>query len=98
MMLAGFMTHKAGNIYIEGRDVTELSPHRRNIGLVYQNYGLFPHMTVAANVAFPLKMRNIAKDEIAKRVTATLWKVRLNGFAERLPFQLSGGQQQRVAL
>ena len=98
MMLAGFMTPNAGNIYIEGRDVTELPPHRRNIGLVYQNYALFPHMTVAANVAFPLKMRNVAKDEIARRVNATLRKVRLDGFAERFPSQLSGGQQQRVAL
>ena len=98
MMLAGFMTPSSGSIYLDGRDVTELAPHRRNIGLVYQNYALFPHMTVAANVGFPLKMRNVAKDEIARRVKATLQKVRLDGFAERFPAQLSGGQQQRVAL
>jgi spermidine/putrescine ABC transporter ATP-binding subunit len=98
MMLAGFMTPSSGNIYLDGRDVTELSPHRRNIGLVYQNYALFPHMTVAANVGFPLKMRHVAKSEITKRVSATLRKVRLGEFADRFPSQLSGGQQQRVAL
>jgi len=98
MMLAGFMTPDAGHIYLDGQDITELPPHRRNIGLVYQNYALFPHMTVAANVGFPLKMRNVGKDEIARRVKATLQKVRLDGFAERFPSQLSGGQQQRVAL
>lgn len=98
MMLAGFMTPTGGNISIDGRDVTELPPHRRNIGLVYQNYALFPHMTVAANVGFPLKMRHVAKAEIAQRVRSALQKVRLDTFADRLPAQLSGGQQQRVAL
>lgn len=98
MMLAGFMTPSSGNIYLNGHDVTELPPHRRNIGLVYQNYALFPHMTVAANVGFPLKMRRVPKEEISKRVTASLEKVRLGGFADRFPAQLSGGQQQRVAL
>lgn len=98
MMLAGFMTPSSGNIYLNGHDVTELPPDRRNIGLVYQNYALFPHMTVAANVGFPLKIRRVPKKEIARRVGASLEKVRLSGFADRYPAQLSGGQQQRVAL
>lgn len=98
MMLAGFMSPSSGAVYIDGRDVTETPPDRRNIGLVYQNYALFPHMSVAANVGFPLKMRRVSKDEIAKRVSASLQKVRLSQFADRMPSQLSGGQQQRVAL
>ncbi|PWE53714.1 polyamine ABC transporter ATP-binding protein [Metarhizobium album] len=98
MMLAGFMAPSGGHISIDGRDVTELAPHKRNIGLVYQNYALFPHMTVAANVGFPLKMRHVAKAEIARRVRSALEKVHLDVFADRFPAQLSGGQQQRVAL
>lgn len=98
MMLAGFIAPDRGTIFIDSRDVTELPPNRRNIGLVYQNYALFPHMTVAENVGFPLKMRNAPKGEIAERVGATLQKVRLGEFAGRYPSQLSGGQQQRVAL
>jgi len=98
MMLAGFMTPTGGHISIDGRDVTELPPHKRNIGLVYQNYALFPHMTVAANVGFPLKMRHVSKAEIDRRVKSALQKVHLDTFSDRLPAQLSGGQQQRVAL
>ncbi|NTA50023.1 ABC transporter ATP-binding protein [Agrobacterium tumefaciens] len=98
MMLAGFMTPTSGSVFIDGQDVTHVPPDRRNIGLVYQNYALFPHMTVAGNVGFPLKMRHVPKDEIARRVRVSLEKVRLGAFADRFPAQLSGGQQQRVAL
>ncbi|RVH62692.1 ABC transporter ATP-binding protein [Sinorhizobium meliloti] len=98
MMLAGFMAPTSGSIFIDGEDVTGVPPDRRNIGLVYQNYALFPHMTVAANVGFPLKMRHMSKSDISERVRASLEKVRLGAFADRFPAQLSGGQQQRVAL
>ena len=98
MMLAGFTTPDDGVIRIDGRDVTELPPHQRNIGLVYQNYALFPHMTVAQNVGFPLRMRRMSRDAIARLVSETLAKVRLGELSGRFPLQLSGGQQQRVAL
>jgi putative spermidine/putrescine transport system ATP-binding protein len=97
-VIAGFETADAGRILVDGSDVTELDPAQRNIGMVFQNYALFPHMTVARNVAYPLAMRRMAKAEIAKRVSAALEMVELGGMAERLPKQLSGGQQQRVAL
>src|SRR5215207_1778834 len=77
MMLAGFTPPDDGVIRIDGRDVTELPPHQRNIGLVYQNYALFPHMTVAQNVGFPLRMRRMSRDAIARLVSETLAKVRL---------------------
>jgi spermidine/putrescine ABC transporter ATP-binding subunit len=98
MMLAGFTPPDDGVIRIDGRDVTELPPHQRNIGLVYQNYALFPHMTVAQNVGFPLRMRRMSRDAIARLVSETLAKVRLGELGGRFPLQLSGGQQQRVAL
>jgi putative spermidine/putrescine transport system ATP-binding protein len=97
-MVAGFVTPTAGVIRLGGRDITVLPPWKRNTGLVFQSYALFPHMNVAQNVAFGLDMRKIAKAEIAARVKDALKLVRLEGLSERLPRQLSGGQQQRVAL
>jgi putative spermidine/putrescine transport system ATP-binding protein len=97
-VIAGFETADSGRILVDGSDVTDLDPAQRNIGMVFQNYALFPHMSVARNIAYPLAMRRTAKAEIAKRVAAALEMVELTGMAERLPKQLSGGQQQRVAL
>jgi putative spermidine/putrescine transport system ATP-binding protein len=98
MMLAGFEDASAGEIVMEGRPITRLPPYRRNIGVVFQNYALFPHMSVAENIAFPLQVRKISRDETAKRVDVALAMVSLEGLGERLPAQLSGGQQQRVAV
>src|SRR5690606_21045107 len=82
----------------DGVVATSLPPHKRDIGLVFQNYALFPHLTVAENIAFPLKMRKRPTTEIAERVTRILDIVRLPHVADRLPRELSGGQQQRIAL
>jgi putative spermidine/putrescine transport system ATP-binding protein len=97
-MLAGFERPTRGEILLDGRPVDRLPPYERNIGMVFQNYALFPHMTVAENVAFPLSVRRLGRAEIASRVTRALAMVRLDAFGERRPAQLSGGQQQRVAL
>jgi spermidine/putrescine ABC transporter ATP-binding subunit len=97
-VVAGFETPDAGVVRIDGVEITALPPARRDIGMVFQNYALFPHLTVRANVAFPLEMRNVAKAEIERRVTEALQLVELGGYDQRLPKQLSGGQQQRVAL
>lgn len=97
-MLAGFVPVSGGRITLGGRDITALPAHQRNIGMVFQGYALFPHMTVAKNVAFGLEMRRLPPHEIQRRVREALARVRLDDFAERLPRQLSGGQQQRVAL
>jgi len=97
-MLAGFERPTRGTISLDGRPVDRLPPYERNIGMVFQNYALFPHMTAAENVAFPLSVRKIGKAEIAARVSSALDMVRLAPFAERKPAQMSGGQQQRVAL
>jgi spermidine/putrescine ABC transporter ATP-binding subunit len=97
-VVAGFETPDAGAVRIDGVDITALPPAKRDIGMVFQNYALFPHLTVRANVAFPLEMRNVAKVEIEQRVTEALELVELGGYDKRLPKQLSGGQQQRVAL
>src|SRR5689334_884500 len=97
-MIAGFVEPSGGSATIGGTDVTHLPPWRRNTGMVFQSYALFPHMTVAENVAFGLEMRKLAKPEIAARAKEVLRLVRLEGYAERLPRELSGGQQQRVAL
>src|SRR3954469_10698040 len=97
-MIAGLIEPSGGAARIGGTDVTYLPPWRRNTGMVFQSYALFPHMTVAENVAFGLEMRRISKAEIAARTKEVLRMVRLDGYAERLPRQLSGGQQQRVAL
>ena len=98
MLLAGFEQPSAGHIRLDGRPIEDLPPHRREMGVVFQSYSLFPHMTVAGNVAFPLSVRRRPADEVARRVQAALAKVRLEHLAERRPQQLSGGQQQRVAL
>ena len=97
-MLAGFERPTRGEILLAGRPVDRLPPYERNIGMVFQNYALFPHMTVAENVAFPLSVRRVARAEINERVRRALAMVRLETFAERRPSQLSGGQQQRIAL
>ncbi|WP_405801190.1 ABC transporter ATP-binding protein [Streptomyces sp. NBC_01506] len=97
-MIAGFSGTTEGSITVDGVDVAQLPPHRRDLGMVFQHYALFPHMTVAKNVAFPLQQRKVPKAEIAERVAEALRMVRLEGLADRLPSQLSGGQQQRVAL
>lgn len=98
MIAAGFVTPTAGTVRLNGRDITSLSPQKRDIGVVFQHYALFPHRTVAQNVAFPLRMRHVAKAEQAARVERTLETVRLSGLGGRYPDELSGGQQQRVAL
>ena len=98
MMLAGFEAPSNGTILLGRNRLNETPPHRRNIGMVFQNYALFPHMTVAQNVAFPLSVRKVAKAEQRDRVERALAMVELSKLAERRPAQLSGGQQQRVAL
>ena len=98
MMLAGFESPTAGDILLDGRPITRTPPHKRNFGMVFQNYALFPHLTVGDNVAYPLTVRKVAKAEATARVVRALGMVRLQGLADRFPAQLSGGQQQRVAL
>lgn len=98
MMIAGFQHPTSGEIRLGDRAIDNLPPHKRNIGMVFQNYALFPHMTVADNVAFPLRMRGVDKAEKERRSREALAKVGLQGFEKRVPSELSGGQQQRVAL
>ena len=97
-LVAGFERPDRGRIRLGGNDVTNTPPSRRNIGMVFQNYALFPHMTAARNIAFPLEMRKFTRAEIDARVAQALETVAVKGMGERLPRQLSGGQQQRVAL
>jgi putative spermidine/putrescine transport system ATP-binding protein len=98
MMLAGFESPTAGEILLDGKPITRTPPHKRHFGMVFQNYALFPHMTVGDNVAYPLTVRKVPKDEIARRTAKALDMVQLGGKGDRYPAQLSGGQQQRVAL
>lgn len=98
MLLAGFEAPSSGTIRLDGRSIESLPPHLRNMGVVFQSYSLFPHMTVAENVAFPLSVRKVSAATIADKVTAALAKVHLENYTHRKPNQLSGGQQQRVAL
>ena len=98
MMLAGFETATNGQIYLDNNVISDIPPHKRGIGMVFQNYALFPHMTVYENLAFPLRVRKIPKDEADKKVDKALSMVSLQGFEARMPMQLSGGQQQRVAV
>ena len=99
MMLAGFEPATHGEIYLGNRPINNVPPHKRGIGMVFQNYALFPHMTVAENLAFPLQVRKkMNKAEIEERVQKTLDMVQLGDFGSRRPMQLSGGQQQRVAV
>ena len=98
MMLAGFETPTNGEIYLDKNPISNIPPHKRGIGMVFQNYALFPHMTVYENLAFPLRVRKISKEDIDKKVDKALSMVSLSGFENRMPGQLSGGQQQRVAV
>jgi putative spermidine/putrescine transport system ATP-binding protein len=98
MMIAGFERPTSGTITLAGRPIDPVPPHRRNIGMVFQNYALFPNMSVARNVAYPLRMRGVAKAQIRDKVVAMLRIVGLSAFADAEPRNLSGGQQQRVAL
>jgi spermidine/putrescine transport system ATP-binding protein len=97
-IIAGFESPDAGRVLLQGKDVTFVTPQKRNVNMVFQAYGLFPHMTVAENIAFGPKIQKVPRDEIAQRVNAILKTVRLEGMEDRRPAQLSGGQQQRVAL
>jgi putative spermidine/putrescine transport system ATP-binding protein len=96
--IAGFVTPVEGHILVDGQDITALPPHRRNIGVVFQSYALFPHLTLHENVAFGLRMRHVAKAERRRRAADALAMVGLAALSDRYPAQLSGGQQQRVAL
>ena len=98
MMLAGFETPTGGEIYLEGEAINKIPPNKRGIGMVFQNYALFPHLTVNENLAFPLEVRKLNKSDIEEKVKKTLDMVELGEFGNRMPLQLSGGQQQRVAL
>jgi spermidine/putrescine ABC transporter ATP-binding subunit len=98
MMVAGFLIPTYGDIVVDNKSIVTVPPHKRNIGMMFQHYALFPHMSVADNIAFPLQMRRMPKDKINERVSWALDLVQLSEFKNRRPHQLSGGQQQRVAL
>ncbi|TWI29675.1 putative spermidine/putrescine transport system ATP-binding protein [Paracoccus sulfuroxidans] len=98
MMLAGFETATHGEIRLDGRNINDVPPHKRGIGMVFQNYALFPHMTVGENLSFPLEVRGMGKSEREDRITRALDMVQMGKFRNRRPAQLSGGQQQRIAL
>lgn len=98
MMLAGFEWPSSGRIFMDGQDITDLPPHKREMGVVFQSYALFPHMSVIDNVGFPLAVRNVPAGEAKRRIGDALELVHLSGYGDRKPGQLSGGQQQRVAL
>ncbi|MCW1750221.1 ABC transporter ATP-binding protein [Rhizobium sp. 6AS6] len=98
MMIAGFTMPDSGQVLVDDNDITRLPPHRRELGVIFQNYALFPHMTVFENVAYPLRMRRVAKAEIETRVRRVLDQVDLSTLGSRYPHQMSGGQQQRVAI
>jgi putative spermidine/putrescine transport system ATP-binding protein len=97
-MIAGFEAPTEGRVWLQGRDVTRLAPYERDVNTVFQDYALFPHMTVGENVAYGLKVKRVPREEQRRRVAETLRMVRLQGFDRRKPAQLSGGQRQRVAL
>ncbi len=97
-MIAGFESPASGQILLNGKDITSIAPNKRGIGMVFQNYALFPHMTVFDNIAFPLEIQKVPRQEIHRRVEDTLELVALQKFAKQYPSQLSGGQKQRVAL
>ncbi len=98
MMIAGFEQPSGGTISVDGQDFTHVAPNKRGVGMVFQKYALFPHMTIRENIAFPLKMRRLSRHAIGQKVNEALSLVRLEGYDDRLPRQLSGGQQQRVAV
>ncbi|MFQ8690502.1 MAG: ABC transporter ATP-binding protein, partial [Blautia sp.] len=97
-IIAGLETPDGGQVLLEGQDVTKLDPNRRDVNTVFQNYALFPHMNVADNVGYGLKIRKVPKEEIRRRVEEMLTLVQLEGFEKRKPSELSGGQKQRVAI
>ena len=97
-IIAGLETPDAGRVVLNGQDVTNLSPERRNVNTVFQNYALFPHMNVEKNVAYGLRVRGVSKEETRERVAQMLRLVQMEGFAKRMPSQLSGGQRQRIAI
>ena len=98
MMLAGFESISSGEILLKGKAINDIPPHKRNIGVVFQNYALFPHMTIRENLAYPLKIRKLDQDIIKEKVDKALDLVELLDFEKRFPGELSGGQKQRVAL
>jgi putative spermidine/putrescine transport system ATP-binding protein len=98
MMLAGFEVPTHGDIFLAGKPIKNMPPHKRDIGMVFQNYALFPHLTIEENVAFPLSVRKVNKAEVKERVSAALRMIKMDALGRRRPAQLSGGQQQRVAL
>jgi len=98
MMMAGFESVTSGDILLRGKPITRTAPNKRNIGMVFQNYALFPHMSIAENLAYPLKVRKIPKPEIMERTSKYLRLIEMEEFGSRTPAQLSGGQRQRVAL
>jgi putative spermidine/putrescine transport system ATP-binding protein len=98
MMLAGFEPATHGEIFLNGKPINKVPPHKRGIGMVFQNYALFPHMSVSENLAFPLKVRKMGQADVEARVKRALDMVELSQFGNRMPAQLSGGQQQRVAV
>jgi putative spermidine/putrescine transport system ATP-binding protein len=98
MMLAGFETATNGEIRLDGRNINQVPPHKRGIGMVFQNYALFPHMTVGENLSFPLEVRGMGKDDREAKVKRALDMVQMGAFIQRRPAQMSGGQQQRIAL
>lgn len=98
MMLAGFESPSGGDISLEGKRLNNVPPHHRNLGMVFQNYALFPHMTVEKNLDYPLKVRKVGANERKQRIQEALTMVQMEDFAKRYPAQLSGGQQQRIAL
>lgn len=97
-MVAGFLPPTAGSIRVEGKDITHVAPEKRDMGIVFQSYALFPHMTIAQNVGFGLEMRKMKRAQIKERIDEALSMVRLSGFEDRYPSQMSGGQRQRVAI
>ncbi len=97
-MLAGFESITSGDLYVDGIKINKVAPHRRGLGMVFQNYALFPHMTIAENIAYPLKVRHVGKAAIAEKVRKALDMVDMAGLEDRRPAYLSGGQQQRIAL
>ena len=96
--IAGFVELDAGSIWVDGREITSLAPNQRQVGYVFQHYALFPHLNVADNVAYGLRVRRRPADEIARKLAHALDLVNLQALASRYPSQLSGGQQQRVAI
>ena len=97
-MLAGLDTPTKGKIILDGQDITNLPPYKRDVNMVFQNYALFPHMTAEENIGFGLRMKGVGKEEAAKRTQKLLKLIRLEDLRSRYPSQMSGGQQQRVAV